>query len=188
MQKHFGAAVAVGLAVLSFAPSIAGANTVIIGTSFAASCSSKAIAGRFDTDTLEDCNQAIKNEDMTQENLAKTLVNRGVVQMRLGQLEKANADLNKAEEIAAKIPEIYINRGVILMKQKMFADAVTQLDRGIALKPDELEKAYYDRGLAREAVGDVKGAYYDFTMALKLKPNWEAPQKELVRYTVRKAG
>jgi len=49
-----------------------------------------------------------------------------------------------------------------------------------------MEKAYFNRALAREAAGDVKGAYLDYVKALQLKPEWAPAVKELARFEVRK--
>jgi tetratricopeptide (TPR) repeat protein len=84
------------------------------------------------------------------------------------------------------LPEIYINRGVVYMKQRRWADAIGQIDKGLDLNPEEAEKAYFNRGLAREQMDDFRGAYADFRKAAELAPEWEAPKKELARFTVRR--
>ena len=83
-----------------------------------------------------------------------------------------------------ELAEIYVNRGAILMQQRRWTEAIAQIEHGIALKPAELEKAYFNRGLAREHLDDFRGAYADLSMAAKLKPDWDAPKIEMQRYTV----
>jgi Flp pilus assembly protein TadD len=187
MQTHIRAAIAAGLAALIFVPLSAGASTIIFGKSFAHDCSLHALHGEHDAATLTICTNALEQDVMSQEDYAKTLVNRGVVLMRRASLDDATLDFDKAQKTMPSLPEIYVNRAVVLMKRHQFAEAVSQLDRGIALGTDEVEKAYYDRALAKEAVGDVKGAYYDYKKASELKPEWELPQKELVRFNVTRA-
>ena len=70
------------------------------------------------------------------------------------------------------------------MKQRRWQEAIAQFDHGITLNPEELEKAYFNRALAREQVDDLSGAYADLKMAATLKPDWQAPKAEMERYTV----
>ena len=52
------------------------------------------------------------------------------------------------------------------------------------MKPTEPEKAYYNRGVAEERLGDVRSAYFDYRTASQLKPDWSLPKIELARFTV----
>jgi tetratricopeptide (TPR) repeat protein len=186
---QFRAALAAGLAFAVLAsPIAASSSTFVIGNGPANLCSILALAGKADNAALSVCNDALDHEMLSRDDLAKTFVNRGVVQMRRDNLAGAAHDFNRAEEIMPKLPEIYINQSVALIKSGKYAEAVTMADRGIALSPSEPEKAYFNRGVAREATGDVRGAYLDFTKATTLKPNWEAPKKELTRFQVQRPG
>lgn len=162
------------------------ASTKIYGSGLAASCSKLALSGFFDRKTLETCDLAIEQEALGRENAAKTHVNRGVVLLRRANFDKAADDFARAEKLMPQLAEIYVNRGVVLIKQKRWNEAIAQLDKGIGLMPSELEKAYFNRALAREQVDDLRGAYTDFRKAAELDPKWEAPRKELARYTVRR--
>jgi tetratricopeptide (TPR) repeat protein len=184
MHTHIRAAAAAGLAALIFFPLSAGASTIIYGKSFAHDCSLRALHGEHDAATLVICTQALEQDIMSEEDYAKTLVNRGVVSMRRTNFNDASMDFDKAQKITPGLPEIYVNRAVVLIKHHQFKEAVSQLDRGIELGTDEAEKAYYDRALAKEALGDVKGAYYDYKKASDLKPEWELPKNELIRFNV----
>jgi Flp pilus assembly protein TadD len=187
MQPHTRAALAAGFAVLVLWPLSSSASTVIFGRGFAHDCSMRALHGDKDIDAINICTDAIEEDLMSDADYAKTLVNRGVVNMRRSSFDNAERDFNRAQAIKPDLPEIYVNRAVVLMGRKQYQDAVAQLDRGIALGVDELEKAYYDRALAKEKVGDVKGAYLDFRKASDLKPDWEAPKTELTRFNVVRA-
>ena len=181
-------AAAAALLALGAVGSTGHASTKVYGNGLAASCSTLAIAGEFDRQTLNTCTLALEAEALGREVAAKTHVNRGVVYLRRESLTQAAKDFERAERLMPKLGEIYVNRAVVLMKQRRWAEAVSQLDKGIALTPDELEKAYFNRALAREQLDDVRGAYFDFRQAATLAPEWEAPQKELQRYTVRPAA
>ncbi|MGE0046032.1 MAG: tetratricopeptide repeat protein, partial [Hyphomonadaceae bacterium] len=62
--------------------------------------------------------------------------------------------------------------------------AVESITRGLTLDPEEPHKAYFNRALAYEAMGNVRAAYADYRRAQELSPSWDAPQRELARYTV----
>ena len=72
----------------------------------------------------------------------------------------------------------------LLVGQKRYMEALLDIDKGLALNPEEPEKAYYNRGLANEGLDDVKAAYFDYLRALELAPQWEIPQRELRRFSV----
>ena len=184
MRTKVRAALAASFVLLS--PTLAGASTIVMGSSYAHDCSVQVINGRDDNDTLAMCSTALDVDPLTGPDRAKTLVNRGVLLLRRDNLSGAMLDLDKAEQIGPNLAEIYVNRGVALIRQRQYAQAIPQLDRGISMGADELEKAYYDRGIAKEESGDFKGAYFDYTKASALKPDWDAPKKELTRFVVQK--
>lgn len=160
------------------------AQTIITGTGFAADCSQRVVRGKSDPTTLNICTRSIENDSLKRTDAAKTYVNRGVVYLRRGALEAATKDFSRAEALMPELAETFVNRGAVLMQQRRWAEAIAQIDHGITLKPAELEKAYFNRGLAREQTDDLRGAYADFGMAAKLKPDWDAPRAEMRRYTV----
>jgi tetratricopeptide (TPR) repeat protein len=187
MRAKVGAAVAVGIAVLALSPGVTRASTAIFGIGYAHECSVRALLGQKDVLTLHVCTDALQDA-LNDGDYAKTLVNRGVVLMRRAKLDDAAKDFDQAQKYAVDLPEIYVNRGVVLMKQRQFAPAILQMDKGISLGPDEVEKAYFDRAIAKEAVGDIKGAYFDYAKAAELKPDWTAPKKEMARFNVQRPG
>jgi len=65
---------------------------------------------------------------------------------------------------------------------------VADIDRGLAYGPEQPEKAYFNRALAKEFLDDTKGAYLDYLKAAELAPTWTAPQVELKRFTVHPRG
>jgi tetratricopeptide (TPR) repeat protein len=186
MRMKIGAAVAASCVLLS--PTMAGASTIVMGSSYAHDCSVQVIRGLSDNETLLMCSTALDVDPLTAPDRAKTLVNRGVLQLRRDNLTDAMSDLDRAEKIGPDLAEIYVNRGVALIRRKQYVQAIPQLDRGISMGADELEKAYYDRGIAKEESGDIKGAYFDYVKASALKPDWDAPKKELTRFVVQKPG
>ena len=97
---------------------------------------------------------------------------------------RAMDDLDIALSIYPRMGEALVNRGALLIAQGRFADGIIEIDRGLALHPEEPERAYFNRALAEERLDNVKGAYYDYLRAAELAPTWAAPQEELKRFSV----
>jgi tetratricopeptide (TPR) repeat protein len=73
------------------------------------------------------------------------------------------------------------------MMKNEYEAAVESITRGIGLNTEEPHKAYYNRAIAYEAIGNVRAAYDDYTRAAELAPEWAQPRTELARFTVRRA-
>lgn len=172
------------LAALCALPASSFANTMVIGNGLAGDCSREALQGRSDRRTLDICDLALETSMMPREDFAKTYVNRGVVHLRRKDYDKAERDFASAERLAGGLPEVFINRGAVRIRQHRFQEALSEIEKGIALKPSEMEKAYYNRAVAREGLADFKGAYLDFKKASELKPDWEDPRTQMARFEV----
>jgi Tfp pilus assembly protein PilF len=87
-----------------------------------------------------------------------------------------------------RIADAYTNRGAAQMSLKQFEAARADIDKGLALGSGEPQRAYYNRAVADEHLGDDKAAYLDFMRAAMLDPNWAAPRGELARFKVSEAS
>lgn len=174
-----------GVAVLAMLPpaGAATASVLIIGGGMANDCSEAVIRGRSDDDTMRLCTSALEVETLSTGDRARTLVNRGVIQLRRQAYVEARADFDAAGRIEPKLGEVYVNRGAALVAEDRFAEGLDEIDRGLALGVKQPERAYYNRALAHENLGDVKAAYYDFQRAAELDPKWSAPKEELARFS-----
>ena len=175
------------LALLSFALPARSAITVV-GGGLAQACSQAVKRGEADRAVIDICTTALETEPIRRRDRAGTYVNRGIVHLRLSNFDLALSDFERAERLHPAIGEIFVNRGAALINQNQYADALAQIDRGIALGVEEPEKAYYNRGIAKERLDDTKGAYYDFRKAAELDPTWTLPQTQLARFTVTRRG
>lgn len=173
-----GAVLAAGLATAAFA------QVSVIGDGLVTQCSAMALAGDDSNEALNACTRAIQDELLTPGNMAKTYVNRGVIYLRQGELDRAETDFAAAEVLRPDLAEIYVNRSVVLMRRGQWRDAIDTLDHGLSLNPTEPEKAYFNRAMAREQLDDLSGAFADLSRAAELKPDWALPQRELARYRV----
>ncbi len=142
------------------------------------------------TDTLinkspiEVCDMALDMGGMSMRDLAGTHVNRGVLRFIGSDFAGSLRDFDAAIRADDDIGEAHANRGAALVALKRYADSIPSISKGIELYSEELEKCYYNRAIAYEEVGNVRGAYYDYLKAAELSPEWEAPRVQLTRFKV----
>ena len=77
-----------------------------------------------------------------------------------------------------------ISEGLVLRRERRDAEALANFDRALTFNPAHPEKVYFNRALAREDMGDIKGAYADYRQASQLNPLWDKPKRELARFKV----
>ena len=116
--------------------------------------------------------------------IAAAYINRGLLHLMRSEFDKAIADSNVALALDNNLPEAAINRGAALLQAHRPADAAVDFTHAIELAPTHLERVYFDRAMAREDMGDIKGAYADYRQASQLNPLWDKPKRELARFKV----
>ncbi len=179
---------AVAVAVFAAAPRPAHAIEVLIGGR-AQICSEQAKAGVASPLSLENCTMAILAEMLSGRSLAATYLNRGVMFLDRGDYGSAMRDFDEALAIQPDMGEAFVNRGAALIGLKRNQEALDEINRGLALNPEEPEKAYGNRALAKWNLDDLRGAYDDFMRAHELKPEWAWPTEQLANFRVeRRAG
>lgn len=171
-------------AISALSPTPASGAAFVIGGGMANACSRAAIDGRDDPGAIETCSQALESQPLVRRDRAGTLVNRGVIHLRRQDYKYARKDFDAALKLEPGLGEAFVNRGAALIAQRQYAEGVVEIDRGLALGPDEPEKAYFNRALAHEGLDDMKAAWLDYQKALELRPDWDAPRRELARFTV----
>lgn len=164
----------------------AAASTQIIGGGAAKECSDAAEKGRSDDRAILACTTALEVETLSFRDRARTFVNRGVLQMRQRQFGAARSDFDQASKLDPNLGEAYVNRGATFVGEARFLEGVAQIDKGLSMGVKAPEKAFFNRGLAHEALGDLNAAYRDYARAAELKPDWPAPKTELARFTVKR--
>jgi len=179
--KPLATLVVASLSVL--AAGSASASVIVLGEGLAPACSKAAFAGKSDRASVQVCTQAL-DEGLATRDRAGTLVNRGVMQMRAKAYGPARRDFDEAIRLSPELGEAFVNSGVLRMADRDYVGALAEIERGLSLGVDEPAKAYYNRALAKEGVGDARGAWADYRRAQALAPEWDAPAKMLVRFTV----
>jgi tetratricopeptide (TPR) repeat protein len=161
--------------------------TVFAGT-LARDCARAALQGHDDADSFKLCDLALTTEVLSRHDRAVTYMNRGCLFLSRNDLRNARRDFDAAIAIEDTLAEAYINRGAADIADRRYAEGLAETERGLDLGPREPEKAYYNRAIAHEHLGNVRQAYLDYQKAAELRPGWDLPAKELGRFSVRKAG
>lgn len=179
-------AASIGALAALFLAGEAAASVTVLGGGFAEACSRYAILGHSERRFEAECNRALEDEVLDRSDRAGTFVNRGVMKMRRMEYEAAKRDFDAAVRLKPDIGEAYVNRGAAFIGLKRYDLGLVDLNKGIeiGIQPTETAKAYYNRAMAHEGVGDPKAAYFDYLKAQELSPDWLAPRNELQRFTV----
>lgn len=171
-------------ALMGMAPT--GAMQTSIGGSSAESCYHAAAARDASTQSLKECNSALGQEVLALDDLVASYVNRGVLRLVLADYRSAEFDFNEAMRLAPSQAEAYLNKGIARYQQGDTQGAIQNFERSLELRTRYPEIAYFGRALANEDRGNIRAAYSDLKRASQLSPKWEAPQRELTRFQVRK--
>ena len=171
----------VAAAVLLAGPANAQSITVF-GDSDAQQCfrSTKIFGGG--PDGLNYCNRALRSGNLSRTDRAKTLVNRGINYTAEKMYDNALADFEEALSIMPNLAEAFVNRGNTYIFQSQFRAAIDEYNRGLELGTKDPHAAYYNRGLAHEALKDLESAYEDFLQASDLRPNWRYAMERIEKY------
>lgn len=130
------------------------------------------------------CDAAVNAPDADNYSHMAALVNRSDIRLRLKDFRGAVEDAERAISYDAGLAAAHLNRGAGLVGLKRYDEAIAALDKALLLGPDHPELAYFNRALAREALGDIKGAYLDYRKALDIAPKFQLAADELSRFQV----
>lgn len=186
-MKLYFAAAAAAIALLASAPSQA-ASVMSAGRSNAEDCamaagSSSSLTSLSFSKGIAACNAAMK-DNLSHTAMAGTLVNRGIIQASAGHDSAAVADFNAAIARDNTLAAAYMNRGTAMLRADRFAEARSDFDQAISLNASDLHVAYFNRGEAQEASGNLMAAYRDYRHAQELAPNFKPASIELARFQV----
>lgn len=172
-------------ALLVASPAV-GAVTVL-GNSSARLCYEAAEMRAIPSQTvIRTCDQAMKDEALSEYDRVATLVNRGILKARLGYLDEAIVDYDAALDRDPNEAEAYLNKGFALLRlSDAPLEARPMFDNALQKKTRRPELAYYGRAVANELSGQVRAAYEDYRQASRLDPSWKDPKADLARFSVR---
>ncbi|HXS07387.1 MAG TPA: tetratricopeptide repeat protein [Rhizomicrobium sp.] len=178
----------------TWAPLLTGLCTVAI--------SSQLSAAVMDRDSAQECYLATLNQSLSSqlcllactaalENAADNgtkaglFANRAFIHLRMADYAGTVADADASLSLAPDLAAANLNRGAGLIGLGRYREALPSLERAVTLsRGDKLELAYYNRGIAREHLGDIKGAYFDYKKAAEINPKFAPAAEQLARFTV----
>jgi len=176
-------ALALGVVGVLGSASQSQAVTIVIGGGLATECYATAEFG--DAFTAYDvCTRALANQALSVRDRAATYVNRSVIRLRVRDYSGAIADCDQSIQRWPQLSEPYVNRGAALINLERPREALTELDKAIAMGLEKVHLAYYNRGLAKEKLNDARGAYADYRRALELDPTFTLATEQLQRFLV----
>ena len=187
MKAFWVMAVVLGLTTgltVSLTAGSASAAISVLGGGQAQECFIAAKEGKFDNASLATCDLALDTEILPPKDRGGTLINRGVIKLMRGEYEAAHADFNAGIGLIPDVGEGWINRGAMFIGERRYKEALSDIDKAIGLGLHEPAKAFYNRAIAYEGLDDETSAYLDYQQALVLKPGWDLPQHELLRFSV----
>lgn len=162
------------------------ASITVLGDSGAQECYQAVEDGQASNTAEATCTSALGDPSLLAHDRAGTYINRGVIRMRMGDFKGADSDFHAGIDAEPNIGEAWVNLGALRIQEHKFKEAVENIDKGLNLGVKFPEKAYYNRALAYEQLDDDTNAYLDFQQALVIKPGWDLPTKELLRFSVRR--
>lgn len=159
------------------APSRAQMAITTFGATDASLCYDNA-ANDFSRD-FDPCDAALSQAGITPADRYKTLVNRGIIKNRTGDIDSAMDDFNAALDIKSDIGEAYLNRGNSHYLRGRYADALADYKAAISYEVSKPWAAWYNIGLAHEALKDTEQARAAYLKALEINPGFSAAQVKL---------
>jgi tetratricopeptide (TPR) repeat protein len=181
-MKFRGLSAAAAAAVLLAVP--ARAAITVLGDSLAHNCFEAAEFGGSPNEGISTCNDALNGSALSTKDRAATLINRGILKSRNDDADGALNDYNRGLTIDGDLGEGYVDRGATFIVLRRYDDALTDINKGIALGAASPEIAYYDRAIVDEALGDLRGAYRDYKKAVDLQPDFPLATEQLARFKV----
>jgi tetratricopeptide (TPR) repeat protein len=182
MTRRLPTTLAAGaLAVGALAAPALAQSVTVIGTGEAQACFQAATFGETSRDALESCDYALDNERLRRRDRAATYVNRGVIHVAREEFQFAFDDYEMAREMMPEFPEIYLNRGNVYFHAERWDEAIADYEEAMARGLRQEHIAVMNRGMAREASGDLEGAESDYLHALEIVPDWSPAQQKLNR-------
>lgn len=86
----------------------------------------------------------------------------------LGMMRGKSKDYSNLMSFEDKFPPYYVKQGNEKLEEKRFSEAITLYDTAILLGHED-HSTFYNRGFAKEKIGDWQGGIKDFSKAIALK-------------------
>lgn len=136
-----------------------------------------------DRNAIAACDQAVAAASPDNEQ-AIAYVNRSDIRLRMQDYDNALSDAQKAVALAPNLAAAHLNRAAAMVGLQRDAEAVAALTEVSLLTGVDLELVYYNRAIAEEHMGNIKGAYLDYRKALEANPKFKLAADQLTRFQV----
>lgn len=121
---------------------------------------------------LRDCNDAIITGRLNRRDLTATYINRGIINVHIGDIEKAEQDYLTALDMSDRTPETFLNLGNLQFMMSNFHRAVADYDHAESLGFRQQHILFLNRGMALARLGSLDEAEAEYLKALELRPTW----------------
>lgn len=175
---------AAGVAALIIPLTSASSAVFSVGGPLSRLCYEAALSQDDRASAIDGCSRALNEEPLTTVERAATLVNRGIVEMTRNQDSAADSDFDAALALNPSLPDAWLNKGFLRIRQGDGRGALPLLQQGIDRKPDRQALAIFARGVAYQQIGQYRSAYADLRMAHQLEPDWSLPSEFLSHYRI----
>ncbi|MBY0563762.1 MAG: tetratricopeptide repeat protein [Hyphomonadaceae bacterium] len=156
--------------------------TVLGSTPHARRCNAALAEGDSSDRAVSYCERALAYPRLSDDAKAQLEINVGVMRMRRGEHLVAIQHFDAALALTPNHAEAFMNRGAAQVQIRDYGLAIASLTEALSLGVTEPHKAYFNRGVARESMGDLRGAFEDYTTALEIQPDWGPANAELARF------
>jgi tetratricopeptide (TPR) repeat protein len=145
-------------------------------------CNDLVMRGDASDAAVEVCTEALNYRRLERAAQLQLLINRGVTHLRRREWQDALNDFDAVLALDRRQAEAHLNRGAALVQLGQHGPAIAAITEALGLGVAEPHKAYFNRAAAREALGDIRGAYEDYNTALEIEPDWGPANAELARF------
>ena len=146
------------------------------------------ILGSADYDDIHVCTRAIRVQNLSKLDLARTHINRGVLRRKVQNSKGALWDYYRARRIMGDYPALNINIGNVSYMRHQYATAIRFYDKALDQQHAANYMALVNRGLANERIGEFDAAISDYRAALQAKPGQRIAAERLDMLTNRHAS
>lgn len=155
-----------------------------IGGPRATSCYEAAAGNDSRPENIQTCTLALNEDSLTARDRVATYVNRGILLMGSDRFAAADADFDAALTLDSGLPDGWLNKGFLRLRQGLGRDALPLIQKAIELGAPKPALAVFARGVAYEQMGEFRSAYADLKRARELAPGWSLPRDYLATYRV----
>lgn len=156
--------------------------TIIGGDAHARRCAQALSQNDLSDDAIEECERGLRYRRLTQDGLVQLRITLGILHLRRQEGQQAVEQFDALLAVDPDNAEAHLNKGAALVQLRQYGPAIAEITEALGLGVREPHKAYFNRGAAREALGDLRGAYEDYNTALEIQPDWGPANAELARF------